>query len=64
MGALWVRRVANMQCYATEQTILDTVLCNDWSFLPLQGSRGKFLRFNLVCTCSSGCLEPHDMFRR
>ena len=38
--------------------------CNDWSFPPLQGSGGKFLRFYLVCTCSSGSLEPHDLFRR
>ena len=45
------------------QTILDTVQCNYWSFHPLQGSGGKFLRFYLVCTCSSGCLEPHDLLR-
>ena len=45
------------------QTILDTEQCNDWSFHPLQGSGGKFLRFFLVCTCSRSSLEPHDLLR-
>ena len=42
------------------QTILDTVQWNFWSFSPLWG---KFLRFYLVCTCSSCSLEPHDLLR-